>query len=160
MHLVPPFRVLLLAAPSIFVAHVLEEAPGFVTWFNAHVARGITAPLFWTMNCTALGITIAVVALEWVSGTALSVSLVVAWLSFLMLANAFLHVGGSLVDGAYVPGLVTAVLLYLPFFTVVVRSAVRLRRLPRFALAVIIGLGALPMLTHGYLILFRGDRLF
>ena len=38
----PPLRTLLLAAPLVFVAHFLKEGPGFVAWFNAHVARGIT----------------------------------------------------------------------------------------------------------------------
>jgi hypothetical protein len=45
-------------APLVFVAHFLEESPGFVTWFNAHVTRGITADLFWTVNATALLITV------------------------------------------------------------------------------------------------------
>jgi len=28
-----------LLAPLIFVCHVIEEAPGFVAWFNAHDER-------------------------------------------------------------------------------------------------------------------------
>jgi hypothetical protein len=43
----------LMCAPLVFVAHFLEESPGFVPWFNAHVTRGITAELFWTVNATA-----------------------------------------------------------------------------------------------------------
>jgi hypothetical protein len=46
-------------APLVFVAHFLEESPGFVTWFNAHVTRGITADLFWTVNATALGLSLS-----------------------------------------------------------------------------------------------------
>lgn len=30
----------LLFAPLVFVAHFLEESPGFVPWFNTHVTRG------------------------------------------------------------------------------------------------------------------------
>lgn len=156
----PSLRALLLAAPPIFVAHFLEEAPGFVAWFNAHVARGITTPLFWSVNYTALGITLAVVALEWQSRTTLSASLAVAWLSFLMFANALLHLAGAIVDGAYVPGLVTALLLYLPYYGAVVTRVVRLRRLSRSGVAAAAFLGALPMLVHGYLIIVRGSRLF
>ena len=99
-------------APPIFVAHFLEEAPGFVTWFNAHVARGITLPLFWSVNYTALGITIAVVALEWMSSSAHAAAIAIAWLGLLMFGNALFHIG------------------------------------------------ALPMLVHGYLIVFFGRRLF
>jgi len=153
-------RVLLLAAPPIFVAHFLEEAPGFVPWFNAHVARGITAPLFWSVNYTALAITLGVVTVEWLSGTTLSAALVVGWLGCLMFANALFHLAGALVDGGYVPGLATALLLYLPFFGAVVAHVVRTRRLSRGGAAAATLLGALPMLAHGYLILFRGNRLF
>ena len=156
----PKLRALLLAAPLIFIAHVLEEAPGFVDWFNARVARGITAALFWSVNETALGLTVAVVAVEWRSRTALSAGLAVAWLSCLVFANALFHLAGALVDRAYVPGLVTALLLYLPFYTAVVIHVIRLRRLSRSVLATAALLGALPMLVHGYLILFRGSRLF
>lgn len=38
-----------LLAPIVFAAHFLEESPGFVAWFNAHVTRGITQDLFWTV---------------------------------------------------------------------------------------------------------------
>ena len=138
----------------------MEEAPGFVTWFNAHVARGISVSLFWSVNYTALGITIAVVILEWLSSTRLSAGVAIAWLSCLMFANALLHIVGALVDRAYVPGLVTAVLLYLPFYGWVIIRAVQLRRLPRSGMAAAALLGTLPMLTHGYLIIFRGSRLF
>jgi len=156
----PSFRVLLLAAPLIFVAHFMEEAPDFVAWFNAHVARDITPSLFWTVNYTALAITLVVVTLEWTSGTAASIALVVAWLSGLMFANALFHIVGAIIDRAYTPGLVTALLLYLPFYSWVVLRALQLRRLQPRGVAVAALLGATPMLAHGFLILFRGSRLF
>src|SRR5688572_29981994 len=97
----PSLRVLLLAAPPIFVAHFLEEAPGFVEWFNAHVARGITIPLFWSVNLTSLAITVIVVVIEWRSASAVSAMLAVAWLSCVMFANALFHVVAAVVDRAY-----------------------------------------------------------
>ena len=77
-----------------------------------------------------------------------------------MLANALFHMAGALADRAYMPGLVTALSLYVPFYTWVVLHllrTVRLRVGPVVATAL---LGALPMLIHGYLIVFRGSRLF
>jgi hypothetical protein len=153
-------RAVLLLAPVIFVCHFLEEGPGFVDWFNAHVARGITEPLFWQVNLTALVTTIAVVALEWFAPSPLSAVALVAWFSFLMLANAVLHVVGALVDRAYVPGLVTAIVLYLPFGIWLVRRMLQTRRLHGGTVAVAAVFAALPMLVHGYLIIFRGSRLF
>jgi hypothetical protein len=156
----PALRVLLLAAPLIFIVHFSEEAPGFVAWFNAHVQRGITAPLFWTVNYTALGITVGIVILEWLSASPLSAAVAVAWLSLLMLANALFHIAGALADRAYMPGVVTAILLYLPFWAWVIRCTLDQRRLPRRAVMAAAVVGAAPMLVHGYLIVFRGSRLF
>jgi len=151
---------ILLLAPFVFVVHFLEEAPGFVFWFNAHVARGITAPLFWMVNLTALAITIVVVGVEWLMRTTASATLVVAWFGFLMLANSVLHIVGSVADRAYMPGLITAIILYLPFSIWIIARVVRRRILSVPATAVTAAIGALPMLVHGYLIIFRGSRLF
>jgi hypothetical protein len=151
---------ILLLAPVVFVAHFLEEAPGFVDWFNVHVERGITSELFWAVNLTGLAITVGVIAGEWSARSELSAIAVVAWLSFLMLANALFHVIAAIVDRAYVPGLVTAVVLYVPLYIWVLLNLLRAKRLTAgLALGGAI-LGALPMAIHGYLIVFRGSRLF
>jgi len=77
-----------------------------------------------------------------------------------MVGNAVLHIGAAFMDGAYVPGVVTAVLLYLPFSAWVIARVVRTRRLSAASAATAVAFGALPMLAHGYLIAFRGTRLF
>ena len=154
------FSRALLLAPPVFVIHFLEESPGFVAWFNSHVTRGITPGLFWTVNITALVITLAVVACEWLSRSDFSAMLALVWLGFLMLANAVFHVVGGLVDGRYVPGLVTAIVLYLPYYSWLAASALKGGRVKAAWAAAGSLLGSLPMLAHGYLILFRGSRLF
>jgi uncharacterized protein with HXXEE motif len=150
----------ILLAPLIFVCHFLEEAPTFVPWFNAHVTPDITAAMFWRVNLTGLVITLIVVALEWFSRSSVSLVLVVAWFGLLMLANAIFHIAAAVVDRSYIPGLVTAALLYLPYYLwLFVRSVKRdLVRMPVLIGAAIIG--ATPMCAHGYLIVFRGSRLF
>jgi hypothetical protein len=155
-----PFGWPILFAPLVFIAHFLEEGRGFVSWFNAHVPNGITESLFWTVNVNALAITVGVVVLAWLVPSGFSPLAVVAWFSFLMAANALLHIVGAIVDRAYMPGLVTAILLYLPFYTWVMRETVRSRRWTPAAIVSIAILGALPMLAHGYLIIFRQSRLF
>jgi hypothetical protein len=150
----------LLVAPLVFVAHFLEESPGFVPWFNAHVTRGITAELFWAVNATALLITVLVTVVFWTTRSAAAVVLVVAWLSFLMLTNAVFHITGAIVDRGYVPGLATAILLYLPYCGWVAGQVVRNRRVAPGLLAAAAVLGAIPMAVHGYRILFLGTRLF
>lgn len=158
----PPDRLSrgLLAAPVVFVAHVLEESPGFVLWFNAHVTEDITADLFWTVNVTGLLVTTVVCLAFWTTGSAAALVVIVAWLSFLMLTNAVFHVAGAIVDRGYVPGLATAILLYLPYCGWVAGQAGHNRRVAPGLLAAAAVLGAIPMAVHGYRILFLGTRLF
>jgi hypothetical protein len=150
----------ILLAPLIFVCHFLEESPTFVSWFNAHVARGITEGLFWRVNLTALVITLIVVAIEWSSRSDASLILVVGWFGFLMFANAIFHIVGALVDRSYMPGLVTAVFLYLPYYLWLFVRGVKSKRAGVGVLIVAAAIAAIPMLIHGYLIVFRGSRLF
>jgi hypothetical protein len=151
---------LLLLAPVIFVCHFLEESPGFVQWFNEHVARGITSGLFWRVNLSALAFTLMLIGIDRLSPSASSLTLAVVWLSFLMPANAVFHIAGGLADGRYVPGLATAVLLYLPYYGWFFARVVKSGRVKPVVLVAWAALGSLPMLIHGYLIIFRGSRLF
>jgi hypothetical protein len=155
-----PLRRGLLLAPPIFVAHFLEESPRFVPWFNAHVARGITQDAYWTVNLTGLVITVVLVGGVWATREEGLLLPMIAWLSFLMLTNAIFHVTGAFVDRGYVPGLVTAVVLYLPYCAWVARQIVHARQLRASAVVVAAVLGGLPMAIHGYRILFLGTRLF
>lgn len=150
----------LLLAPFVFIAHFLEEAPGFVRWFNEHVARGITPGLFWRVNLSCLVITLMVVGVGWLSRSALSLFLAIGWLGFLMAANALLHIVGGIVDGRYVPGLATAILLYLPYYGWLFTKALKCGMAGATTLIIAASLSAMPMLIHGYLIIFRGSRLF
>jgi hypothetical protein len=150
----------ILLAPFIFVCHFLEESPTFVEWFNAHVTPGITPGLFWRVNISALVITLVVVGIEWLSRAAFSLTLVIAWLGFLMLANAIVHIAGGLIDKQYVPGLITAVLLYIPYYLLLFVKAIKIERVKPPILFVAAVLASIPMLIHGYLIVFRGSRLF
>jgi len=150
---------LLPAAPLIFVCHVLEEAPGFVEWFNSHVTRGISPDLFWRVNISAFVVTVILVALDVLYRSQASAGVCVAWLSFIMFANAVFHIVGSAVDQRYVPGLITA-FFYIVYCGVLAANFVKNGRMTSTALVILVFLGSTPMLVHGYLILFHGGRLF
>jgi hypothetical protein len=155
-------RIALLAAiaPAIFVVHFLEEGHRFVPWFNAHVAQGITPRLFWTVNLTGLVITTLLALSVWAAPSAGTGVVTFAWLSFLFGANALFHIAAAAVDRAYMPGLVTAILLYVPFYVAFGRELRRGAHIRLSTLAAVGALCATPMLVHGYLIVFRGSRLF
>ena len=153
-------RGIIILAPFIFVAHFLEESPGFVTWFNSHVSRGIVPGLFWTVNITALTITIIVTIIEFSVPSFVSSVVIILWFSFLMLANAIFHIAGAIVDRYYVPGLITAIALYIPYYSLVVGRMLRTGRVKPAQATILVLVGSSLMLIHGYLILFRGSRLF
>lgn len=153
-------RLLAAAAPPLLVIHFLEEAPGFVAWFNAHVPRGITPATFRTVNLTALGITLLVSLIVWLARDDASGIVLFAWLSFLFGANAVLHLTGAIADRGYVPGLVTALLLYVPHYVLLTKELLRRRPHARRLLVPLELAASAPMLLHGYLIIFRASRLF
>ena len=152
--------VIIALAPVIFVCHFLEESRGFVQWFNEHVSREITSGLFWTVNISALVITLVIVLIELLEPSFISASLIVLWFSFLMLANAIFHITGGIVDKKYVPGLITAIVLYIPYYFFVVGRIYKKRRLRVGWLILLAFMGSAPMLIHGYMILFPGGRFF
>jgi hypothetical protein len=69
-----------------------------------------------TVNISALVITLVIVLIELLEPSFISASLIVLWFSFLMLANAIFHITGGIVDQEYVPGLITAIVLYIPYY--------------------------------------------
>ena len=153
-------RKLVLAAPVIFAIHVAEEAPGFVAWFNGLVPRGITQETFLGVNAAAFAITVLLTALVATSADPVSGLAFAAWMGFLFLANGLLHIVGTAAHGRYCPGVVTGTLLYLPYGFLLLRAVARDFRLRGAAVAGAAAIGAVPMLVHGYPIVFRGSRLF
>jgi hypothetical protein len=155
-----PLRKLVLIAPLVFLLHVAEEAPSFVAWFNAVVSRGITQDAFLAVNAAALVIT-ALVALAVASSPGRASGLALAaWTGFLVLANGLFHLVATVAHGRYCPGVVTGTLLYLPYALLLLRQIARDLGLRPATVASSAALGAVPMLVHGYLIVFRGSRLF
>ncbi len=153
-------RKLVLAAPFVFILHVLEEAPGFVAWFNSLVPRGIAQDLFLTVNAVALTITVLIALLVVAAPNAASGLILAAWVGFLMLANGLFHLVGTIAHARYCPGVITGTVLYIPFGILLLRWIIRDLDLRPLLVLGTAALGAVPMLAHGYLIVFRASRLF
>jgi hypothetical protein len=153
-------RKLVLLAPFIFILHVLEEAPGFVVWFNSLVPRGISQNQFLTVNAVALAVTLGIALLVAASPDPASGLALAAWVGFLLLANGVLHLVGTIAHARYCPGVVTGTLLYLPYGVLLLRKISRDLQLSPVVVLGTAALGGAPMLVHGYLIVFRASRLF
>jgi hypothetical protein len=149
-----------LLAPALFLAHVIEEAPEFVAWFNSLVARGITQSAFVAVNAVAAVVTVVLVAAVANAPERGPATVLLAWLALLMGANGLFHLVATVVHARYSPGVVTGTLLYLPYFAWYFALVVRRLRVPLGVAVAASAAGALPMLVHGYLIAFAGSRLF
>lgn len=153
-------RRLAFALPVIFVLHVAEEAPGFVSWFNSLVLRHISQQLFLAVNLTAFVITVLLSLFVAAAPDRSTALLAVAWVGFLMFANGLFHAVATVAHGRYCPGVLTGVVLYLPFSCLFVRAVVKQLRVPVNLVISVMLAGGIPMFIHGFLIVFRGDRLF
>lgn len=152
---------LILLAPVIFVLHVIEEAPEFVEWFNSLVTtQPITQQMFINVNIWGFLITLGVTAMVVVAREKVSAYVALCWLGTVMFANAIFHITATVALGWYAPGVVTATLLYLPFFGWFLSAAVKRYQLSTTTTAIVVAIGAAPMLLHGYRIAFEGRRLF
>jgi len=153
-------RRLAIALPVIFILHVCEEAPSFVVWFNSMVSPGISQELLLSVNAVAFVITLFVGFSLAASPGPISGYIAVAWVGFLMLANGLFHIVATIAHGRYSPGTGTGALLYLPLSMLLMRAVTRELGLSSLGVVAAALVGGIPMYAHGYLIVFRGSRLF
>lgn len=153
-------RLYLLAlAPLLVLAHIAEEAPGLVAWLNRRVEPDLTMSGFFAINAIGLIVTVllavpSVRSRDHVLGLAL-----IAWLSFIMLTNGLLHLTVSLAFREYVPGTVTAGVLYLPFFAAATVTIIRNFEIRLRAAILAAAIGAVPMVVQGIGMLAVGRRI-
>ncbi len=159
-------RYVLLLAPLIFAAHVLEEAPGvfssgYVSWFNSIVTtRPLPGTHFLRDNVTPLIVICALTALAAIVKRLWAMYLMLAGLAFYFFANAIFHVVATVVLWRYSPGTVTAVALYLPFFWWFVRDLRARFRAGTDMIVLITVLAGLPMFLQGYMVVFKHSRFY
>lgn len=150
---------LLYLAPLVVAAHVAEEGPRFLEWFNRHAEPDLTHTDFLAINAMGLLVT---TALAFAGARSRSYPLalgLIAWLSFVLPANGLLHLTASFVLGEYVPGTVTAGVLYLPYFVAAIVTICRHRGVRPHVAALAATLGAVPMAAQGISILAVGRRM-
>jgi hypothetical protein len=103
-----------------FLAHPLEEAAtDFPLWLRAHVGGSLGPGTFILVNLVGLAAVTAAVGLHRRRGGRPVLPVAVGTL---MVVNAALHAGAALLTLAYVPGLVTAVLVWAPLGVRLVRE--------------------------------------
>jgi hypothetical protein len=153
-------RLYLLAlAPLLVLAHIAEEAPGLVAWLNRRVEPDLTMSGFFAINAIGLAVTV-LLAVPSVRSRSHALGLaLIAWLSFVMLTNGLLHLTASLAFREYVPGTVTAGVLYLPFFAAAIVTIIRNFEIRPRAAILAAAIGAVPMVVQGIGMLAVGRRM-
>ena len=147
--------------PSLFIAallHVVEEyyVPGgffdFVRRLGTGIAEQLTLPVAIVVNGLFLLLAL-LAAILWRDYPVPSLSI-----AGLLLVNALIHVAGSLRAKAYAPGLLTAVILYVPLSLAAFVIAAKESFVSTQGLVVAMALGFLyHILLLGYL-WFAHDR--
>ena len=150
---------ILYLAPLFLLVHIAEEAPGLVSWFNSRTQSEISMSEFIALNTIGFLVTTAL-AIPSIRSNSNALALgLIAWLSFLMLANGVLHLVACVVFREYVPGAVSAGVLYLPYYFFAVRAICRHFEIRPLIAVVAATVGALPMAAHGISILTVGRPL-
>ena len=107
---------IILLAPLLFWAHIMEEAPGFMRWYNSVVTPPGSESGFVAANIQPLVITTLLAAFAALIRRKEPAFLLLVWLSFFMFANSIFHITATLALHRYCPGLITALTLYLPYY--------------------------------------------
>ncbi|MBD0370109.1 MAG: HXXEE domain-containing protein [Pyrinomonadaceae bacterium] len=146
-------KTLLWLVPVLLTLHNLEEAflmPAFIEKRNASVQgamRGVVPPVTYKQFLIALVIITVIpylIALLWL-GRRWAVYLLVGF-QVVMLINVFAHTLMALFLHGYAPGLVTAILINLPFSLYLLKRAVGERWMSKRAVAWMFPIG---LLIHG-----------
>lgn len=153
-------RLLLLLAPVIFAAHVVEEAPGYVRWFNSVVpsqpipsAGFLAAQLQPFLAALFLAAAAAITANRWAA------LILLLWSSHFFFANAIYHLVASAALATYSPGLLTGTAFYLPFFYWLA-SHVKKQGIALWAIVLLVAFASLPAMLQTYLVVFERRRFY
>jgi uncharacterized protein with HXXEE motif len=137
------FRRVAWLAPLAYAVHVAEEnSQRFGDWMRVHIAPGFTTAAFVTVNTVAMTALVSLTALASASTGRSFVLPYFALASALMFWNALVHIGATVHFGVYSPGVVSAVLVYLPSFCVLARLASREGRLTKVTITTALAIGA------------------
>jgi hypothetical protein len=138
------YRQAIWLAPLAYAVHILEESQRFAAWASIHFAEGFTTAQFVKNNLIVMGVLIALTLLVTFYPRRWTALLHLFQLSAGLFHNALFHMGATAYLGVYSPGLLSAVLLYLPVSYHIAKLGHRqglLPDVPAFAVFVLAGLG-------------------
>ena len=112
--------------PLAFTLHVLEEWPLFTAWAKRYASESFTRRDYTVIHTAGVILSLLSAGVIWVFPN--------RWMVFVFFAfvfapavffNSLFHLGATAVSAVYCPGLLTAIVLYLPIFYFLSRLAFR-----------------------------------
>ena len=158
-----PFRILLWLVPVFFMLHNLEEAPFMERWSKrlpVKIHPTVSTPQFVVavIFLTIAGLILTYASLAWLPTPA--GYLLILGMQAVLLVNAFVpHLVTTIRFRLYSPGVVTAVLIILPFSIYLFQRAFTELILNWAKFWVLIGIAPFAMVALAYLSLWIGKLL-
>ncbi|CAA0079479.1 Uncharacterised protein [Zhongshania aliphaticivorans] len=146
------YRQAIWLAPLAYLVHILEESQQFAAWASTHFAGGFTTAQFVKNNLIIMGILVGLSVL-----VTLHPRKWTALLHFYQLCAGMFHMGATAYIGVYSPGLLSAILLYLPVSYYITRLGYREGLLPNVPALVVLVLAGLGHALFVYSQLFTLD---
>ena len=118
------FTIAVWLCPIAFTLHVLEEHPRFTLWAQRYINPNFTRQHYLKVHLSGIvGFAISAFLL-WLFPTQ---SLVFLFFAFMLtpafFCNVFFHAGATLAYRSYSPGLITAIVIYLPLYALLLGLA-------------------------------------
>ena len=111
-----PFRQAVWLFPLATALHFLEEAPHFADWAGRYALTGYTHQRWRRIHGLGMVFAVAFCGLASMFPNRAVVFLFFALCFSEIVLNGLFHVGATALSGVYCPGLITALILYLPLF--------------------------------------------
>lgn len=143
------FRKLVVLAPVAYAVHIAEEAPRFVVWTRLYpglFSKTLSTGEFVATNAVLMLVVLAAVALCRRRSLAVAGLAVASW----QFSNAVFHIALTLTSGVYSPGVVTAIVIYVPLSVATFYEAgkERLLNARRVGIALFLGVVVVNVLLH------------
>ena len=137
-----PFKKAVWLAPIIYFFHFLEEAVfGFYTFFGGNA----TLIQFIIANSIIMSVYLILLVLFTLRPNRLNAFFVLTLIAAAQFFNTFYHLLWTIVFSRYCPGVVTGLLIYVPFFGLIMWIAYRDEYITKRSAVLIILLGATLM---------------
>jgi hypothetical protein len=124
------FRHVVWLFPVAFSIHVLEEVCCFTQWAQTYASPAFTFSHYLTIHIAGIVLAFVAALILWLYANKILVFLFFAFMfAPAVFWNVFFHAGATAYFGVYCPGVITAVVIYLPLFALTSLKAVKERLL-------------------------------